>query len=316
MQAISRKFQRSRQAFTLVELLVVIAIIGILIGMLLPAVQRVREAARRITCSNNSRQIALALHNYEGALGKFPPGYTINLMASTTNDRYRYCWMVYLLPFLEQKPLSDIFQQLIAADDPAMPSYSWPMNQTVLPMFVCPSDKVQLKVNARGFHGNYQLVHGGHSLRTGSGANEERANGLFFVKSRIRMSEIFDGTSNVLMVGEINLVEGNLDRRGAYFMTGFNSANCTIATLDQPNSPAKDQANAQTIQEVLPCAPAAGLGNTGGDWLRMAARSQHPGGVVFSNADGSTRFVSNEIDNVLYRRLGNRNSGEVKSFDY
>ncbi len=315
MQLSSQRHRRPRQAFTLVELLVVIAIIGILIGMLLPAVQQVREAARRSKCSNNARQIALAIHNYEGTMSRFPPGYTINLNASGTNDRYRYSWLIYLLPFVEQQNLSDVFQELIAADDPAMPSYSWPMNQTVLPLFVCPSDKVQGKVNSRGFHGNYQLVHGGHSLRTGAGANEEIAHGLFFVKSKIELTEIHDGTSNVLMVGEINLVDGDVDRRGRYFMTGFNSANCTIATLDQPNSPAKDQANSQTIQEVLPWAPAAGLGNSGGNWLRMAARSHHRGGVIFSNADCSTRFVSNDIDLVLYNRLGNRDSGQVKSID-
>ena len=149
---------RSRMAFTLVELLVVIAIIGILIGMLLSAVQQVREAARRASCQNNIRQLSLACHNYESANARFPPGCNWNsssadplrnqnaIVADPTNSTggQRIAWSVFLLPFLEEANLESVFEAATNGWDnnwweATMPDGT-PVASAVVPFFLCPSD--------------------------------------------------------------------------------------------------------------------------------------------------------------------------------
>lgn len=309
---------RHRHGFTLIELLVVIAIIAVLIALLLPAVQQARAAARRVQCKNNLKQLGLAMHNYHGTHGSFPPGYFSALYWPTddgtaTWGQRRYCWMQMILPYMEQASLYESFSREIqAANDP----WTWADNDTIIPGLVCPSDPVSPKVNDYGFYGNYLGVHGGHSLA--AGVNEYSANGIFYVKSSTRIADITDGTSNVAMMGEINLVPvgaeesaGKIDRRGAYFITCWYNANVTIALRDPPNSELPDLGLDATGVDYKDAPFANASTWDGAMWVRNNARSHHEGGAQFCLADGSVRMISESIDLATYNHLGDRNDGNV-----
>jgi len=291
-------------AFTLIELLVVIAIIAILVALLLPAVQQAREAARRSSCKNNLKQLGLAMHNYHDTHRVFPPGYFCGVNQSGPDWNYRrHCWMQAILPYIEQ---STLFDQLMPQRNNRLDSWTWAGRESVIPALGCPSDPQSLKVNTnRGFHGNYMGVHGSVSLQNST--NDRSAPGMFFVESKIRMADITDGTSNVAMMGEIILVEGTTDRRGAYYMTSFNTANVTIALRDAPNTSVPDRGNLAAMVNSLPFAPAEESTTT----VHQNARSFHKGGAQFVLADGSVRFLSANIDQITYNRLGDRSDGQV-----
>ena len=295
--------QSPRRGFTLVELLVVIAIIGVLIALLLPAVQQAREAARRMQCTNHQKQLGLAIHNYHDTFQKFPPGQFINVNVSgETENLMRFCWMQTLLPFVEQAALHDRFQEQIAS---GVVPWSWAGRETVVGGFICPSAPGAPKVNTRGFHGNYVTVHGNHFVK--SGDNDQNANGVFYVRSKTSFRDVTDGTSNVAMLSEILLVPDNTtDRRGAYFMTSFNSANVTVAFKDGPNSTIPDAGNLAVLVNQLPNLPAV----EASDYVGMNPRSYHPGGVLVTRVDGSVGFVPDTIDVTTFQRLGARNDGE------
>ncbi|WP_013630822.1 DUF1559 domain-containing protein [Rubinisphaera brasiliensis] len=292
-----------RQAFTLIELLVVIAIIAILVALLLPAVQQAREAARRSSCKNNLKQLALAIHNYHDVHGVIPPGYYAGVNEIGTSWNYRrISWMPSVLPYLEQ---SALYESVMEDRENQVNSWQYADCNVVVPSLSCPSDPNSGKVSPRGFHGNYLLSHGGHSLDPANDG-DRNGQGVAYVESRVRFADITDGTSNVALAGEILLVQDPDDRRGAYFMTGWNSANATVALRDTPNSPLPDTGRNTIIKDV-PFAPAVHATT----WFRTNARSQHKGGAQFALADGSVRFVSENIDLTTYRNLGNRDDGQV-----
>jgi prepilin-type N-terminal cleavage/methylation domain-containing protein len=205
---------RSRRAFTLIELLVVIAIIAILIGLLLPAVQKVRDAAARITCTNNLKQIGLALHNYHDTTGRLPPAIWDYATSNGKNpiDPEGYCylsWLSRILPYIEQAPLYANMQQAYASQGASTTNYSTynkgnPFNNpphkglsTVIPTFKCPSDSRQysaqdsegLKVAFTGYLGI-------------NGTNVRAYDGTLYWESQIRFGDITDGLSNTLVAGE------------------------------------------------------------------------------------------------------------------
>ncbi len=303
---------RLRRGFTLIELLVVIAIIATLVAILLPAVQQAREAARRSTCKNNLKQLGIALHNYHDTHNVFPSGQYQSVsydVGATTNEKNknRYCWMQMILPFMEQTALYD---QLAPQFSGSTASYQWTGRESIIPSFSCPSDPANPKVNSFGFHGNYLAVHGGSSLQASSTDTSGRnCNGIFFVQSAIRIADITDGTSNTAMMGEIVLVPtaeevANADRRGAYF--NAQHGNVTLALRDNPNTPQPDMQYTGRYVSTSK-APAA----VAGSYYRTNARSYHQGGVQMTFADGSVRFLSENISNTTYLRLGNRKDGEV-----
>lgn len=292
-----------RQAFTLIELLVVIAIIAILVALLLPAVQQAREAARRSSCKNNLKQLALAVHNYHDVNRVIPPGYYAGVNETGSNWNYRrISWMQSLLPYIEQPAL---FESVMADREAQVNSWQYADRDTVVPSLSCPSDPAAGKISPRGFHGNYLLSHGGHSLDPANDG-DRNGQGVAFVESSVRFRDVTDGTSNVVMAGEILLVPDDDDRRGAYYMTGWDSANVTVALRDTPNSPLPDTGRSQIIKDV-PFAPAVNAST----WFRVNARSQHKGGAQFALVDGSVRFISANIDLTTYRNLGNRDDGNV-----
>ncbi len=187
---------KHRTAFTLIELLVVIAIIAILIALLVPAVQKVREAAARLQCTNNLKQIGLALHNYHDRYKVFPPGYFSKVNAGVETGP-GWGWAAYLLDDLEQTPLKNQIKFNLNLQDPANAA----ARVRSLPVFRCPSDMPNEIFNFESIdlaHGNYVANFGSFEPEDNVGAG----NGVFFRNSRIRIADIIDGMSNTFMVGE------------------------------------------------------------------------------------------------------------------
>ena len=303
-----RHFHRHRPAFTLVELLVVITIIGILISLLLPAVQAAREAARRASCTNNLKQLGLAVLNYESAYKLFPINYGGNGQYDTSGTGHS--WLTGILPFIEQQALYDKIhfnQPLSDADNTAV-------SRTVVAAFMCPSDSRRGILPDRSDVGderainNYKGVAGGNwnwgdhtgvSQPTGRWANNpdgrDRGNGLFCRNADNNegnytgMMEIRDGTSNTLTIGE------TVARWCTH--TWWWSFDGSTATCGIPLNYRKGDVDLE--------AAAA-------DWERnYSFFSHHPGGANFALGDGSVRFLNDSIDINLYRHLATISGGEV-----
>lgn len=335
-----------RLGFTLVELLVVIAIIGILVGLLLPAVQAAREAARRMQCTNNLKQIGLALHNYESAHRSFPRAFTLARPAIpvANNDSVEaWGWTVAILPFIEQDPLYtalnagsvSLADRLAkAATYPQAPII--PLLQTRLPGYECPSDANQQQAKAdRHFGGGWGTAQGGHgqwqpgitnyisNRGTRDNPQEELDTfGMFMENRNIRLGDVSDGTSNTFLVGERDSKYGRAgawagvrNPRGAS-TRGIYTATANVRPPLNSTDPPYAWGNS---------ARGAGAGFS----------SLHTGGATFVFVDGSTHFISESIEwradqspagNIwnpspieevhgVYQRLGRRNDGFVFALD-
>ena len=302
---------RSRRAFTLIELLVVIAIIAILIGLLLPAVQKVREAAARMKCQNNLKQFGLALHSYHDANGRYPMGCVWNNPAAYY-DTPRSGWNYSLFPYIEQDNLYKQFPATAAQQQ----WYPWfsaeatnPNGPTrvVIPTWLCPSDTgVMQNVQPWGTFslGNYHAFFGGLNLG-GAVANSPATRGAFGVKFGARFADFTDGTSNTMVLGEYLRSRGAAnDQRGMPW--GDQPGYGQIYTQLSPNSTSPDFLyvgwcdNKPT--ENLPC-----INGDGGPNNHVAARSRHLGGVNTLFGDGSVRLLT------VWRPLATVAGGEVVS---
>ncbi|MGL4552567.1 MAG: DUF1559 domain-containing protein [Gemmataceae bacterium] len=300
-----------RKGFTLIELLVVIAIIAILIGLLLPAVQKVREAAARMQCQNNFKQIGLALHNHNDTHGKLPPG-QYNNFYSNDAPWIRGCWLQPVLPYVEQDNLYKVY------DAARMTNGNWalvvPNKDTKIKTFICPSDPNGGKTQTRdrntvggvavvqGLHTNYVLC-AGSTFYT---ANGQTMNGTFFVKSEVTIVGVTDGTSNTVFASEIRVapdVTAN-DLRGRYCNSW--EGNNLFTTRLPPNTTVAD--GQQYQGQSIVGAPVA---NGGATALALYARSAHTGGVNAMMGDGSVRFVSNSINPAAWLVMGTRAGGET-----
>jgi prepilin-type N-terminal cleavage/methylation domain-containing protein/prepilin-type processing-associated H-X9-DG protein len=310
----------SRLGFTLVELLVVIAIIGILVALLLPAVQAARESARRAQCINNEKQESLAVLNYESAKGGLPVGL------------YECCWGTWqmgVLPYIEESALRNAYENY-GGNDPKGPEYKAEPNFTNvtskrLALASCPSDKISAPwpygksgLTKHNYVGNYGSTGIENNLfEKDPGWNQVAVlNGVqyqgapFECKKSIRLKKITDGTSNTLLLSEVIQGEG-VDLRG---LTWWGDA-AGFSTYLAPNSSQPDVAVYayycnKTDNDLLPCVQQSSANPS-----MFAARSRHPGGVNAAMCDGSVRFVIDDIDTAVWRALSTTHGAEAISGD-
>jgi len=349
------KTQQAKAGFTLVELLVVIAIIGILIGMLLPAVQQVREAARRTACANNIRQCALASLNFESAHMRFPPGMNFRVHANSRNrrpvtprpgnsQRAQYiAWPMYILPFMEQNNLHSEFQigtnnwdndfrTLVGSNGELLVS-------NVIPFFICPSDNspdgdynmyythedvvdtaLHSKMNYVGCMGAAEGVFSPSnvvSLNNPDNPNAGSEWGIYGLNSKTTFADIDDGSSNVIALGErwskTEEQAGGDARVKAYGAVwsgdpgrerfGINDGSKTRNSISS------------ILGSVGRTSPSAvvGFGINGTRASELLASSFHPGGATVVFVDGSTHFLSEDIDYEIYGHMAQMADGNVTS---
>lgn len=290
-----------RSAFTLIELLVVFAIIAALLGLLLPAVQKVRMTAARISCTNNLKQIGLALHNYHDTHGSLPPGITPPLKGEPFPHMG---WLTRTLPFVEQQPLWNL--TLTAYEEE--PSYPYQLPHygimTPIKLFSCPAD-----TRADNIHSTHNGLRVALTDYLGvSGLNYLAGDGVLYWASRVRLTDITDGTSNTLMVGE--------RPPSPDFWYGW-----WYAAEGQANSGSGDtvlgvrEIHAPGDQYTASCPPGPyhfAFGNLNNMCDTFHYWSLHSGGADFLFADGSVEFLSYAADSVL-PALSTRSGGEVVS---
>jgi prepilin-type N-terminal cleavage/methylation domain-containing protein/prepilin-type processing-associated H-X9-DG protein len=294
--------QARGRGFTLVELLVVIAIIGILIALLLPAVQAAREAARRSQCTNNLKQVGIALHNYHDANKAFPLGH---VMANGSAGVLRGSWIKGTLQFMELKSLYDQFNH--NADWWDAPNQA--VRAVKIPGFMCPSDIDPEIFNTAydfGFRGNYAGNTGiGTYKRVGRPSEQDGliVRGPFVHNYSARFSDLADGTSNTAAVTEIRKARGN-DSRGALF--------ADAGTVQYTHDGVPNELGMTDITER--CAPDPDLpcsSGTSNGPHRLTARSRHSGGVNLLLFDGSVRFVNDSVDRPTWQAAASMDGREA-----
>jgi prepilin-type N-terminal cleavage/methylation domain-containing protein/prepilin-type processing-associated H-X9-DG protein len=321
---------RRTRGFTLIELLVVIAIIAVLIALLLPAVQAAREAARRIQCVNNIKQLGLGMHNHHDSRGTLPWG---------GQSSPSQTWTFLVLPYLEQVPM-------YSAANLSQPSYAY-QNMTViqarLSVFNCPSDPLagetwishKLASYPDRTKGNYVVNWGNSDYEQNMTLTDSFAPatlGTFGTLSSIRgpfrvnnttnatqpysFRDIVDGLSNTMLASELRLVadyNGYSDSRGDIWSEGT-KCGYSYSAATAPNSPIADQLDGTSgcpyTGSNPPCYPA-----TGSQREFNAARSYHSGGVNVAFCDGSVRFIKDSIAVLTWRALSTKDGGEIISAD-
>ena len=292
-----------RAGFTLIELLVVVAIIAILIGLLLPAVQKVREAAARMSCSNNLKQMGLACHSYHSALNCLPPGYTAT--AAYPGTAPGWGWAAYLLPHLEQSPLASQINL-------ALPAEGQPAVQTVLKVFLCPSDPVTpapFAVTDAAGAAICLAAPSSYAATVGDDASEVddlTSNGVFYRNSAVRLTDITDGTSQTVMIGD----RAWADTKGIWAGVPTNSVARAGATNPWPAVTGPGQCLVLVHNNWINI-------KTDADGGLDDFSSKHVNGVNLLFADGSVRFVRSITADGPERRafwaMGTRSGGEVIS---
>jgi len=283
--------------FTLIELLVVIAIIGILVGMLLPAVQSVREAARRTECSNNLRQIGLAVINFQSSRRHFPSG----INAFDDPDRPSLSWLAQILPQVEHENLSRISRQEF--DGGIHPTNGPHLGlQTYIGLFACPSDP-----RSSGPHFTHENRLVALTSYVGvCGTNYKTRDGIFYKDSKTRPSDITDGLSNTIMIGER---PPSADKWYGWWYAGFGQDGSGSPDMLLGANEINDGATYAESCDAGPYEFSNGEIDEQCDLFHFW--SMHPGGGHFVNADGSIHFHTYQIDPGILPALATRGGKEV-----
>lgn len=340
---------KGRRGFTLIELLVVIAIIAILIGLLLPAVQKVREAAGRMSCQNNLKQLTLACHSYADANAGLPPamvmmgGYDDNPYAST---KFGPNWAIFILPYIEQENLyKTVSTSMTNWGSPtgsvALGTYdpNWAnLRGNTLKPFICPSDDpaaANLNRSLGNLGGNW--ARGNYAANTGPhyhyGSRQNGGNsfggpwgwsgrGPFTLvtnngkRQGLGIEHIKDGSSNVVLLSEVRIGIDQDDVRGVWAW-GLAGSSTMTAHADGDCAVPNDARGCSDDIKDAPDRAAEGLGNwTGCNSNQATARSKHTGGVMCAFADGSIRFVANTIDQSSWWRINASHDGQPQPNGY
>ncbi len=309
---------KTRRAFTLVELLVVIAIIGILIALLLPAVQAARESARRTQCTNNLKQLSLAMHNFEGTHKCLP-------FSRTGGRPQSISWAVCVLPYIEQEGLNDMFVSNLG-----FPMYE-PISENALsniritvnninrtqfqatgalsvpvPAFLCPSRRKTPAISANGgaANGNVQGILSDYAVCYGTTTNSNANDGPFWLNQvdklgvGMRFNEMLDGTSNTFLMGEKHVTPATLQNHEAGILdtndycvyAGRNAF--SVGRIGGPSTPLALRLTDAYINQF-------------GSW--------HSGGVLFAFVDGNVRPIRPSITGTILGRLAARQDGQSVS---
>lgn len=312
--------RRQRTAFTLIELLVVIAIIAILIGLLLPAVQKVREAAARMQCQNQIKQIALAVHNYHDANGALPPCHVSNVQLG---------WHVFILPYMEGDNQFRAMDTTTNGNFSTVPNRNNPHGLTRIKNYLCPSSPIEKMLvvaphnwnnpdrvpgtatgeppftihyyGITGPRGDFPNTNTPYPVTTGRHDNVPMATSGMFQPDRfgtaanspIRLTSVTDGTSNTIMIAEQSWTSTFGTRYRSWLRGGDGG-------FFSPG--ARNITNAINSGKIA---------NRIAQYNDVPMGSEHTGGANFSLGDGSVRFIRDSIDIVTYRALASRNGGEV-----
>jgi prepilin-type processing-associated H-X9-DG protein len=306
----------------LVELLVVIAIIGALVALLLPAVQSAREAARRTSCLNNLKQLALAAQQHHNAAGRFPAGLVPADPEAGRFDDVTNLWIA-MFDHLEEGNLKgqwddDDYRKNIGVGPEANAAQ-------IVQVLICPSDVLSPPVNHLELDGDYAWMTGLYGLSSYGGSGGTRSfggsdtpppaeDGVFFIKSRIRMADITDGSAKTLLLGERSHDDPEYDRLTAEHDSAMGPLVSWGAWAAAYNS---NTAQADVLlSSAVPLNYRVPLGSGVQDWTweenRLCAYgSEHPGGANFALADGSVRFISNDITLNILQALSTREGEEI-----
>ncbi|TWT73314.1 DUF1559 family PulG-like putative transporter [Allorhodopirellula solitaria] len=342
------QLKRSRgpsRGFTLVELLVVIAIIGILVGLLLPAVQAAREAARRMSCSNNMKQIALAVHNYESTFKVIP--------AMTGSSSYSV--QARVLPYIEQAALSDLidFEQPLLTGPAWMASFNPVLRQsieTVVPTYLCPSDVGDPRFATDFADGTAGVTAGlsyMFSYGSGTGTNYDdrfRTDGMVWTDSWAGFRDCLDGTSSTVLLAETVLGDHTSGLTeptpsGPHRRIANWSGTSSVSATEPGFAVGGSLIENPDLTTVFPAEISSYSGNRGSSWIRgvpyatvingymtpndripdigihgrgfYSSRSYHTGGSMHAMLDGSVHFLTDSVDGNVYHALFSRDGGEV-----
>lgn len=329
---------KHRLGFTLIELLVVIAIIAILVSLLLPAVQQAREAARRIQCKNNLKQIGLALHNYLDVNRTFPPSFVSDISTGRNTSGGEWSVHARLLPYLEQANLYQAANLSLSYEDPANIGIA---TQKV-GAYLCPSEVNDRQRSSNGVPVHYPVSYAfnGGTWRVWTNGNRSGGDGAFFPNSRLSTRDFTDGTTNTLCFSEVKaytaynrdsdslpvgtaipatenevsfIIAGGGSNKansghtewvdGRIHQTGFTTTLPPNATVLVPGGERPTEGDFTNCREDKTCAEPT--------FAAVTSRSYHASIVNAVLMDGSVRSISEDIDLSTYRNLGARADGNV-----